>query len=77
MNSVKAFLSRFFWGLVSNSDSDVSNGAVLATLLILAWIAMYLWCQLHERALRVSPAEILILAGGLYAIPKVPRGGNK
>jgi uncharacterized membrane protein len=68
---MKAFIGKFFWGLVSNSEDQVSTGSVCATLLVLTWVGMFVWAQIHDRSLRVTPSELAILAGALYAIPKV------
>ena len=70
---MKAFLAKFFWGLVGNADDQVSTGGVCATAIVLVWLAMYVWCQLHDQALKVSPLDLTVLAGALYAIPKVRR----
>ena len=59
---MKAFVGKFFWGLVSNDDGSVSTGAVLAIIIVIAWLA-------HRVEMR--PAEVLMLSGGLMAIPKV------
>ena len=69
---MRAFLGKFFWGLVSNDEGDVSTGAVLAIVVVTAWLC-------HRVVL--SAAEVLMLAGGLMAIPKArdilsKRGGG-
>ncbi len=70
---IRAFLGRFFWGLVGNDDSQVSTGAVCAVAVVGAWLWSYIWCQYHQTALKMNPAEVLLLAGGLMALPKASK----
>ncbi|MGD0229902.1 MAG: hypothetical protein ABSC19_06015 [Syntrophorhabdales bacterium] len=74
-------MKRFLWALVGNDENDVSTGAVLGILVVVSWVAAFIWAQHTGDRLKVSPSEILLLAGGLMAIPKASallgkKGGN-
>ncbi len=58
------FFSRFFWGVVSNDDAGVSTGAAMAIAVVICWLANM------KPAATMNSAEVLLLAGGLMAIPK-------
>ena len=68
---MKVFFGKFFWGFVSNEETDVSTGAVLAIGVILAWIFQCLWVTLHPGlTLKVGPLELSALVVALAGIPK-------
>ncbi len=67
---MKAFLGKFFWGLVSNSDDQVSTGAVLGIVVVLAWTFCFVKAQLAGLILKVGPVEVSALVVSLMGIPK-------
>jgi hypothetical protein len=67
---MKVFLAKFFWGLVSNSDDQVSTGAVLGIVVVLAWTFCFIKAQLTGLVLKVGPIEVSALVISLMGIPK-------
>jgi len=64
-------MKKFFNSLISGQDNSVSFGRVFAVLFMVCWLFHFMWINFHLLlVLKISSAEALILAGGLYAIGK-------
>lgn len=70
MLKLREQIDKFFWGMVSNSEADVSTGAVLAIWVVCAWIFNAIWAVVYDKTLKVGPTELSALVIALMGIPK-------
>lgn len=71
MLKLREQLDKFFWAMVSNCETDVSTGAVLAILVVCAWTFNVIWATVYNTSVKVGPAELSALAFALMGVPKV------